>query len=92
MYDKVKVSLMNGKVVECYDVRPRIFNTWLVDEVGMAKTRMKSVGESVNDLHRALSKLDSGVRDRITTMTVGELVNKFGEKEEMYKSFKEAAS
>ena len=89
MYDKVKVSLMNGKVVECYDVRPRIFNTWLVDEVGMAKTRMKSVGESVNDLHRALSKLDSGVRDRITTMTVGELVNKFGEKEEMYKSFRE---
>ena len=89
MYDKVKVSLMNGKVVECYDVRPRIFNTWLVDEVGMAKTRIKSVGEAVDDLHSALSKLDSDVRDRITTMTVGELVNKFGEKEEMYKSFRE---
>ena len=89
MYDKVKVSLMNGKVVECYDVRPRIFNTWMVDELGLATTRMKSMGEAVDDLHSALSKLDSGVRDRITTMTVGELVNKFGEKEEMYKSFRE---
>jgi hypothetical protein len=89
MYDKVKVSRMDGEVVECYDVRPRLFNTWLVDELGMAKTRMKSVGEAVDNLHRALSKLDSGVRDRITTKTVGELVNKFGEREEMYNSFKE---
>ena len=89
MYDKVKVSRMDGEVVECYDVRPRIFNTWLVDELGMAKTRMKSVGEAVDNLHRALSKLDSDVRDRITTKTVGELVNKFGEREEMYNSFKE---
>lgn len=89
MYDKVKVSRMDGEVVECYDVRPRLFNTWLVDELGMAKTRMKSVGEAVDNLHRALSKLDSDVRDRITTKTVGELVNKFGEREEMYNSFKE---
>lgn len=80
---------MDGEVVECYDVRPRLFNTWLVDELGMAKTRMKSVGEAVDNLHRALSKLDSDVRDRITTKTVGELVNKFGEREEMYNSFKE---
>jgi len=89
MYDKVKVSRMDGEVVECYDVRPRLFNTWLVDELGMAKTRMKSVGEAVDNLHNALSKLDSDVRDRITTKTVGELVNKFGEREEMYNSFKE---
>ena len=89
MYDKVKVSRMDGEVVECYDVRPRLFNTWLVDDLGMAKTRMKSVGEAVDNLHRALSKLDGDVRDRITTKTVGELVNKFGEREEMYNSFKE---
>ena len=89
MYDKVKVSLMSGAVVECYDLKPRVFNTWMVDELGLAKTRMKSMGEAVDDLHGALSKLDSDVRDELTTMTVGELVNKFGEKEEMYKSFKE---
>ena len=92
IWDKVKVSRMDGEIVECYDVRPRIFNTWLVDDFGLAKTRMKSVGESVSDLHNALSQLDSDVRDKLTTMTVGELVNKFGEKEEMYRSFVEAAS
>ena len=89
MYDKVKVSLMSGGVVECYDIKPRVFNTWMVDELGLAKTRMRSMGEAVDDLHSALSKLDLDVRDELTTMTVGELVNKFGEKEEMYKSFKE---
>ena len=92
MYDKVKVGLMSGEVVECYDMKPRVFNTWMVDELGLAKTRMKSMGEAVDDLHSALSKLDLDVRDELTTMTVGELVNKFGEKEEMYKSFKEAVS
>ena len=50
---------------------------------------MKSVGEAVDNLHRALSKIDGGVRDRLTTISVGELVNKFGEREEMYHSFKE---
>ena len=89
MYDKVKVSRMDGEVVECYDVRPRLFNTWLVDDLGLARTRMKSVGEAVDNLHRALSKLDGGVRDRLPTISVGELVNKFGEREEMYHSFKE---
>ena len=92
MYDKVKVGLMSGEVVECYDMKPRVFNTWMVDELGLAKTRMRSMGEAVDDLHSALSKLDLDVRDELTTMTVGELVNKFGEKEEMYKSFKEAVS
>jgi len=92
MYDKVKVGLMSGEVVECYDMKPRVFNTWMVDELGLAKTRMKSMGEAVDNLHTALSKLDLDVRDELTTMSVGELVNKFGEKEEMYKSFKEAAS
>ena len=89
MYDKVKVGLMSGEVVECYDMKPRVFNTWMVDELGLAKTRMKSMGEAVDDLHSALSKLDLDVRDELTIMSVGELVNKFGEKEEMYKSFKE---
>ena len=89
MYDKVKVLLMSDEVVECYDIKPRVFNTWMVDELGLAKTRMRSMGEAVDDLHSALSKLDLDVRDELTTMTVGELVNKFGEKEEMYKSFKE---
>ena len=92
MYDKVKVGLMSGEVVECYDMKPRVFNTWMVDELGLAKTRMKSMGEAVDNLHTALSKLDFDVRDKLTTMTVGELVNKFGEKEEMYRSFVEAAS
>ena len=75
-YNKVKVSRMDGEVVECYDVRPRLFNTWMVEELGLARTRMKSLGEAVNDLHRALSQIDREVLDRITTMTVGELANK----------------
>jgi len=89
MYNKVKVSLISGEVVDCYDLKPRVFNTWMVDELGLAQTRMKSMGAAVDDLHSALSKLDLDVRDKLTTMSVGELVNKFGEKEEMYKSFKE---
>ena len=88
MYNKVKVSLISGEVVDCYDLKPRVFNTWMVDELGLAQTRMKSMGAAVDDLHSALSKLDLDVRDKLTTMSVGELVNKFGEKEEMYKSFK----
>ena len=90
-YNKGKVSRMDGEVVECYDVRPRLFNTWMVEELGLARTRMKSLGEAVNDLHRALSQIDREVLDRIATMTVGELANKFGEREELYNTFKEVS-
>ena len=90
IYKKVKVALLSGKVIDCYDIKPRVFNTWLADDLGIAKTRLKSLGEAVNQLHSAVCKIDQR-RDDLTTMTVGELLNKFGSKEELYNTFKEVA-
>jgi hypothetical protein len=88
MYKKVKVGLLNGKVVDCYDIKPRVFNTWLADDLGIAKTRLKSLGKAIHQLHTSMCYIDSS-RDILTTMTVGELLNQFGSKEELYNTFKE---
>tara|TARA_R100000654_G_scaffold15331_2_gene32652 strand:+ start:245 stop:538 length:294 start_codon:yes stop_codon:yes gene_type:complete len=90
IYKKVKVALLSGKVVDCYDIKPRVFNTWLADDLGIAKTRLKSLGEAVDQLHDAMCYVDWG-RDDLTTMTVGELLNEFGSREDLYKHFKEIA-
>jgi len=81
--DKVKVALLNGDVVECYDIRPRIFNTYLIDDLDMPTTRVRSLGEAVDALHSALCYCDRRHAKKLTKMTVGELVNIFGKCEEL---------
>ena len=87
--NKVRVALNNGDVVECYDIKPRIFNTYLIDDLDMPTTRAKSIGEAISDLHYALSYCDSGHAKKLTKMTVGELVNIFGKCEEFRYDFDE---
>ena len=81
--DKVRVALLNGDVVECYDIRPRIFNTYLIDDLDMPTTRARSLGEAVDALHSALCYCDPEHAKKLTQMTVGELVNIFGTCEEL---------
>ena len=87
--DKVKVALTNGDVVECYDIKPRIFNTYLIDDLDMPTTRARNLGEAVSDLHYALSYCDRIHANKLTKMTVGELVNIFGKCEEFRYDFDE---
>ena len=87
--DKVRVALLNGDVVECYDIKPRIFNTYLIDDLDMPTTRVRSLGEAVDALHYALSYCDSWHAKKLTKMTVGELVNIFGKCEELRYDFDE---
>lgn len=90
--DKVKVALMNGDVVECYDIRPRIFNTYLIDDLDMPKTRARRLGEAVDALHSALSYCDPEHAKKLTQMNVGHLVNLFGSCEELRSDFEEKAN
>lgn len=85
--DKVKVALLNGDVVECYDIKPRIFNTYLIDAWNMPTTRAKSLGQAVYDLHSALSYCDRSHAEKMTRMNVGKLVNLFGRCEELRSDF-----
>jgi len=87
--DKVRVALMNGDVVECYDIRPRVFNTYLIDDLDMPKTRARKLGEAIDALHSALSYCDREHANKLTQMTVGELVNIFGKCEELRRDFNE---
>jgi len=87
--DKVKVSLLNGDVVECYDIKPRIFNTYLIDAWDIPDTRARSLGEAVDALHSALCYCDPEHAKKLTQMTVGELVNIFGKCEELRRDFDE---
>ena len=42
---RVKVALFNtGEVVECIDVAPRVFNTYLIDKFNMSFVRGCRVG------------------------------------------------
>ena len=87
--NKVRVALLNGDVVECYDIKPRIFNTYLIDDLDMPTTRARSLGEAVDALHSALCYCDSWHAKKLTKMTVGELVNIFGKCEELRRDFDE---
>ena len=83
-----KVATLSRGNIECYDIGDHyIFNTYLVDKLRMPDTRAPRLGRAVSDLHRALAYCDLGHAKKLSTMTVGELLNLFGEAEELYASF-----
>jgi len=83
-----KVSTLGHGKIECYDIGDHyIFNTYLVDKLRMPDTRAPKLGHAVSDLHHALAYCDLEHAKKLSTMTVGELLNLFGEAEELYASF-----
>ena len=69
--DRVTVSLMNGKKVDCVDVQPRVFNTYLV----------------VEKLFNECCYLDTYNRSKVMNLTLAELLDLYGTSEELYNSF-----
>jgi len=83
-----KVSTLKHGNIDCYDIGDHyIFNTYMVEKFMMPVTRAPRLGRSVSDLHKALSACDLEHAKKLSTMTVGELLNLFGEAEELYASF-----
>tara|TARA_Y100000114_G_scaffold127754_1_gene124527 strand:+ start:652 stop:993 length:342 start_codon:yes stop_codon:yes gene_type:complete len=87
-YDpRVNVSLMNGQVAKCVDVEPRVFNTYLIDKLGMTFKRACLTGIAIEHLHAECCALDDRNRSKIMNMKVCEILDLFGKHEEMYSSF-----
>tara|TARA_R100000544_G_C2216469_1_gene54866 strand:+ start:143 stop:487 length:345 start_codon:yes stop_codon:yes gene_type:complete len=85
--DRVTVSLMTGEKVDCVDVQPRVFNTHLIDNLGMTKKRACMFGIVVEQLHKEVCSLDTNNRNAIINMTLAELLDLYGTTEELYNSF-----
>ena len=83
MRNKIEV-LTNEGVKECYDIKPRIFNTWLIDEKNMPSTRVSSFGGAIDNLHSSICYMDKHHQDKILDMPLRELLNKFAPLEELY--------
>ncbi len=82
---KRRVSTFKHGNINCYDFKNNcIFNTYLVDKMGMPNTRVSRIGRAVKDLHYAIACCDLEHAKKLTDLTVGELVNLFGEAEELY--------
>jgi hypothetical protein len=90
---RVNVALFNtGEVVECVDVAPRVFNTYLIDEFNMSFVRGCRVGRAIEKLYNECTPLDSRNRDRLMRLTLAEVLDLYGTKEEMYNHFQEEAN
>ena len=90
---RVKVALFTtGEVVECVDVAPRVFNTYLIDKFNMSFTRGCRVGRAIEKLYNECTPLDSRNRDRLMRLTLAEVLDLYGTKEEMYNHFQEEAN
>ena len=85
--DRVTVTLMTGEQVDCVDVQPRVFNTHLIDNLGMTKKRACMFGIVVELLHKEVCGLDTNNRNAIINMTLAELLDLYGTTEELYNSF-----
>ena len=85
---KRKVSTLQHGNIECYDIGDHyIFNTYLVDKMGIPDTRAPKLGRAVSDLHHAIAMCDDVHSDKLAKLTVGELLNLFGEAEELRTGF-----
>ena len=85
---KRKVSTLKHGNIDCYDIGDHyIFNTYLVDKMNMPDTRAPKLGRAVSDLHYAISMCDDVHSDKLAKLTVGELLNLFGEAEELRTGF-----
>ena len=90
---RVKVALFNtGEVVECIDVAPRVFNTYLIDKFNMSFVRGCRVGRAIEKLYNECTPLDARNRHHIMSLTLAELLDLYGTKEEMYNHFQEEAT
>ncbi len=85
--DRVTVSLMNGEQVDCVDVQPRVFNTYLIDNLGMTKKRACMFGIVVEKLFNECCYLDTHNRSKVMNLTLAELLDLYGTSEELYNSF-----
>lgn len=88
MKDKIKVLNRKG-IQECYDMKPRIFNTWLIDELGIPGTRAKKLGQAVDQLHDAICYMSPDYQKRILGIPLADLLNKFGDLEDLRQDFKQ---
>ena len=86
---RIDVALMTGETVNCVNVKPRIFNTYLIDKLGMTFKRACLTGIAIEHLHDECCALDCRNRDRIMDMKVCEILDLYGRQEEMYSSFQE---
>lgn len=86
---RVDVALMTGETVNCVNVKPRVFNTYLIDKLGMTFKRACLTGIAIEHLHDECCALDCRNRDRIMDMKVCEILDLYGRQEEMYSSFQE---
>jgi len=85
--NRVTVTLMTGEQVDCVNVQPRVFNTHLIDNLGMTKKRACMLGIVVELLHKEVCALDTNNRNAIINMTLAELLDLYGTTEELYNSF-----
>ncbi len=81
-FEIIKVSTREG-VKECYDIRPRIFNTWLINDFNIPDTRTKQLGEAIYSLHGALCYMDEEYQEKIFNTPLKDLLNKFASLEEL---------
>ena len=87
--ERVTVTLMTGEQVNCVDVQPRVFNTYLIDNLGMTKKRACMFGIVVEQLHKECCALDLTNRSKVMNMTLAELLDLYGTSEELYNHFVE---
>ncbi len=88
---RVSVATFNGKapVMKCVNVTPRVFNTYLIDDLYMTKERACKIGKAVEHLWEEATYLDCRNRSAIMDLTVAELLDLYGAEEGAYSSFKE---
>tara|TARA_R100000734_G_scaffold17358_1_gene13651 strand:- start:1454 stop:1816 length:363 start_codon:yes stop_codon:yes gene_type:complete len=83
--ETIKVLTRDGIKV-CYKTeRPRIFNTWLIDEFDLPDTRAPKFGKAIDALHDAICRMDEEYQEKIFNTPIKELINKFAELEELRK-------
>ena len=83
-FNVVKVNTRRG-IKECYDIRPRIFNTWLINEFDLADTRTEKFGKAIDKMHEAICYMDEEYQEKIFNTSLKDLLNKFAELEELRK-------
>lgn len=89
---RINVATFNDiePIKECVDVTPRVFNTYLIDELGMTSKRACKIGKAIENLWEEAIYLDLENRNAIMDLTVAEILDLYGEQEGAYSSFYEA--
>ena len=83
-----KVATLRRGNIECYDIGDHyISNTYLVDKMGIPDTRAPKLGRAISDLHHAVAYCDDVYAKKLSAMTIGEMLNIFGEAEELRTGF-----